>query len=433
MRFSNQNHLRQEIEMIGWRSLDERFWTRLNTVHPKIVIIAPPLDTVPSPMGNAIYTIIQEMASELPEPTLILARWSENDRPFECEISDRILYDTNPLRAGWLEARTPFRLKRLLYGSGAPFYFNYARRAAQLCRRLNAEVIIIEDIPIFASIVRKNTLVSQSIFLHQHINAPRSVPHGFWLQVMESLAGIIFVADATWEETESLHGNLPIPAKVIYNGVDLTKYDPQVWQKQAYLQRNTFGIADDDKVFLYVGRIAPNKGIAEAVEAFISASIEKCHFVVVGNLDESWFGSVSYTERLRRAAANSNGNVHLVGCVSQTEIPGYYAMADIVIVPSLGHEGLPKVITEALAMLVPCIVTRRGGALELIQDGENGWVVPNPVDISSLEDTIRRAFKECENVNVSNDCRAAVSSCKMITQFAEFIALPLARTTLESI
>lgn len=433
MHFSNQNHLRQEIEMIGWRSLDERFWTRLNTVHPRIVIIAPPLDTIPSPMGNAIYTIIQEMASKLPEPTLILARWPENDRPLECEISDRILYDINPLRPGWLESRVPYRLKRLLFGSGAPFYSSYARRAAQLCQLLNLEVIIIEDVLTFAPVVRKNTLASQSIFLHQHCNAPKSVPYRFWLKVMESLAAIIFVADATREETESLHGKLLIPSKVIYNGVDLTEFDPQAWQEQAFQHRKTLGIPAKDKVFLFVGRIAPNKGVVEAVESFVSASLENSHFVVVGDLDDSPFGSVSYTERLRREVANSKGNVHLVGCVSQDEIPGYYAMADIVIVPSVGNEGLPKVITEALAMLVPCIVTRRGGALELIRDGENGWVVPDPVDFSSLEDTIRRAFEECGNVTVSNDDRAAMSSCKMITQFAEFIALPFARTTPESI
>jgi glycosyltransferase involved in cell wall biosynthesis len=410
--------------MLGWRSLDERFWTRLNTVYPTVVIIAPPLDTVPSPGGNAIYTLVQEMASEFPQPTLILARWPENDQPLECEISERILYDTNPLKAGWLEARVPFRLKRMLFGSGAPFYFGYARRAAQLCRLLNTEVIIIEDVPIFAPVVRKHTSISQSVFLHQHINAPKSVPHKFWLKVMESLAGVIFVADATREETESLHGKLSIPAKVIYNGVDLTEYDPQAWRRHAFLHREILGIAADDKVLLYVGRIAPNKGVAEAVEAFVSASIENSHFVVVGDLDESLFGSVRYTERLRRAAANSARNVHLVGSVRQAEIPGYYALADIVIVPSLGNEGLPKVITEALAMQVPCMVTRRGGALELIREGENGWVIAEPVDIGSLEDALRRAFKECEALKVSSDCRDLMCSSRMIDQLAEFIDSP---------
>jgi glycosyltransferase involved in cell wall biosynthesis len=432
MYLSNQNHLRPEIEMLGWRSLDERFWTRLKAFHPKVVIIAPPLDTVPSPGGNAIYTLVQEMASKLPGPALILARWPENNQPLECEISERILYDTNQLRPGWLESRVPFRLKRMLFGSGAPFYLSYARRAAQLCRLLDVKTIIIEDISIFSPTVRKHTSISQSIFLHQHINAPKSVPHRSWLKVMESLRGIIFVAEATRQETESLHGKLSIPAKVIYNGVDLTEFDPQAWRGQAFLHRAKLGIAADDKVLLYVGRIAPNKGVAETAEAFVSASIENSHFVVVGNLDESPFGSLPYTERLRRAAAKSKGNVHLVGSVSQAEIPGYYALADIAIVPSMGSEGLPKVITEALAMMVPCVVTRRGGALELIREGENGWVVADPVDTSSLEDTLQRAFKECDTLKVSDDCRALMCSSRMIDQLAEFINSPSNCLILES-
>ncbi len=420
----SSNLLRLQIEKIGWRSTDERLWSGLGNFHT--VIIAPPLDTIPSPDGNAIYTLVEELVEGLPKPTLVLARWFQNEQPLTCGISDRILYDTNPLKAGWIEKYLPYRLKHFITGSGAPFYFNYARRAAWICKLLNIKNIIIEDIPVFAPVIKKRISRGQSLFLHQHSNAPKSIPRHYWQGVTNSLAGIVFVAKETWRETEQLHGKLKIPTRVIYNGVDLAKYDPQRWQVQAKELRRFLGIPTDDKVLLYTGRIVPHKGIAEAADAYISADIPCCHFVVVGDLEGSLFANENYTLRLRLAAEKKPKAIHLVGAVKQKEIAIYYAMADAVIIPSLGAEGLPKVITEALAMQTPCIVTCRGGALELIEDGVSGWVVPEPVSISNLAMTMKRAMNELGQVKVNGNTRKQMDRERMIREFAEFLDTPSA-------
>jgi glycosyltransferase involved in cell wall biosynthesis len=204
----------------------------------------------------------------------------------------------------------------------------------------------------------------------------------------------------------------------------LARYDRQVWQAQTLVLRESLRIAPTEKILLYVGRIVSNKGIAEAVEAFVSACVPDSHFVVVGDLEQSLYHNEIYTQRLRRAAQQSSDRVHLVGSIGQVGIPAYYALADIVIVPSLGHEGLPKVITEALAMQVPCIVTQRGGALELIQDGGNGWVVPEPVSVESVAGAIRCAFSQLGQVKVTSSMREAMGMDRMIAEFAEFINAP---------
>jgi glycosyltransferase involved in cell wall biosynthesis len=422
MPHANQNPLRLQIEKMGWRGLDESLWAKLADF--RTVMIAPPLDTIPSPGGNAIYTLVEELAMSLPEPTLVLARWPEKGSPLRGKISERILYDTAPLKPGLFERRLPYRLKRYITGSGAPFYFGYARRAARLCSLLGVGKIVIEDIPIFAPEVKRYITTGQSLFLHQHNNAPKSVPHRFWPGVVNNLDGILFVARETWRETEKLHGKLPIPARVVYNGVDLARYDRRAWQARAVQLRESLGILQTEKVLLYVGRIVPHKGIAEAVEAFVSACVPDSHFVVVGDLEQCLFGDEVYTKRLQRMAQQSPERVHLVGSVGQSDVPPYYALADVVIVPSLGHEGLPKVITEALAMQVPCIVTRRGGALELIQDGLNGWVVPEPVTVESLAGTIRCAFGQLGQVKVPGSTREAMGMDRMIAEFAKFVNAP---------
>ncbi len=408
--------LRTQIEKWGWRSLDERLWQKWESVRPSTVFIAPPLDTIPSPEGNAIYSLVETLVERLPDSTLILARWPEQGQPQPCPISDRILYDTNPLQPGWLEKYLPYRLKKSLWGMSAPFYLAYARRAARVCQLLEAHKIVLEDIPLFAPTVRKIIGDKPSLFLHQHIDAPKSVPPRFWPKVIASLSAIIFVAKQTQQLTEGLHGALSISSYVVYNGVDLSHYDRKQWKTQAQILRQQLGINNDEKVLLYVGRITPGKGIAEAAQAFNQAHVTNSRLVVVGNVTGGLFHEPAYSQQLTQAAKQSRGCIHLMGNVPQAELPAYYAAADVVIVPSLGNEGLPKVITEALAMQCPCIVTRRGGALELIEAGWNGWVVPEPVTIESLATTIRQALSEYPQMSPAS-CRVDLSLEAMASRF----------------
>lgn len=374
--------LRAQIEKLGWCSLDERFWTKLESLREGTAFIAPPLDTIPSPEGNAIYTLVETLTEYLPEPTLVLARWPEKGEPQSSPISDRILYDTTPLQPGWLEKRLPYRMKKHLWGMSAPFHLNYARRAGEICHLLEVRTIIVEDIPMFAPRVRKQISAKANLFLHQHASAPLSTPHHSWHQVQNSLNGIIFVAEQAQSFTENRHGKLSIPGYIIYNGVNLKQYGRVRWQSQAQSLRQELGINPNEKVLLYLGRITSSKGIAEAAQAFNQAKVTDAHFVVVGNVVGGLFHEPSYSQRLCQAAEQSHGRIHLIGNVSQADVPLYYAAADVVIVPSLGNEGLPKVITEALAMECPCIITARGGSLELIQPGRNGWLIPSQLPLS---------------------------------------------------
>lgn len=375
--------LQDELEKMGWCGLDERVWARLDDFRDGRVILAPPLDTIPSPAGNAIYTLVEELAARAEQPTLVLARWPAQGTPQECPISDRILYDTAPFSPGWLEQKLPYRLKRSLTGSGAPYLYAYARRAARLCRLLDIKKIIVEDVPVFALPLRAGNKQAK-IYLHQHIDAPKSVPGYYWKKVLASLDGILFVARTTREFTESLHGPLPVPATVVYNGVDLAHYDPLRWRVRAGKLRTSLGIHPNVGVLLFVGRIIPIKGVAEAAEAFNAVQPNNFHFVVVGDLNRSLYADLAYTDRLKQAAADSNGTIHLLGARPQQELPALYAMSDLVIVPSIGHEGLPKVITEALAMGKPIAASNRGGILEILKPGVNGWLLEHPEDVNQL-------------------------------------------------
>ena len=66
---------------------------------------------------------------------------------------------------------------------------------------------------------------------------------------------------------------------------------------------------------------------------------------------------------------------------------------DLLVLPSLGMEGLPNVLQESLAMGIPVIGTDVGGVSEVVEDGVTGYVV-SPGDPTALTGTIQRMWAD---------------------------------------
>jgi glycosyltransferase involved in cell wall biosynthesis len=124
-------------------------------------------------------------------------------------------------------------------------------------------------------------------------------------------------------------------------------------------------------VFLFVGRLARDKGFAELAGAWALAHRElpESRLVIVGPAVEPWNG----LSRGILAALKADANVTFTGPVD--DAAPYYALADIVVLPSY-REGFPNVPLEAAAMEKPCIVTNALGCVDAVKDGETGVVVP---------------------------------------------------------
>ncbi|NPV52531.1 MAG: glycosyltransferase family 4 protein [Firmicutes bacterium] len=81
-------------------------------------------------------------------------------------------------------------------------------------------------------------------------------------------------------------------------------------------------------------------------------------------------------------------NVILLGDVPRDQMIGLYRSVDIVVIPSITTEGIVEATSiaalEAMACGVPIVASNIGGLTELIEDGENGLLVPeaSPVAIA---------------------------------------------------
>ena len=124
-------------------------------------------------------------------------------------------------------------------------------------------------------------------------------------------------------------------------------------------------------VALYCGNLLDLKGVGDLIEAF--ARVDRGHDVTL-LLVGSGKDEAKYRQRVQGLGIDDR--VVFAGFVSRDEVPRYYAMSDVLVLPSRS-EVWGLVINEALACGVPVIATDAcGAAPDLIQDNVNGFVVP---------------------------------------------------------
>ena len=98
-----------------------------------------------------------------------------------------------------------------------------------------------------------------------------------------------------------------------------------------------------------IGRMIPEKGIEEAV-AEVAAVAGARLLVAAPRQDEA------YAARVETRAAPLGDRVELLGAVD--DLAGFLAGIDVLLVPSVGHEGQPTAILEALGAGLPVVVRR---------------------------------------------------------------------------
>lgn len=108
------------------------------------------------------------------------------------------------------------------------------------------------------------------------------------------------------------------------------------------------------------------------------------------------------------AAARGMENEVEVFDVALDEMPSVYARADVVVVPSIEHEGTSLSAVEALVSGKPTVVSHIGGLGNLVIDGFNGHICN--LTAESLADAIQRAAAErlLDDPRILSRCRESL-------------------------
>lgn len=137
------------------------------------------------------------------------------------------------------------------------------------------------------------------------------------------------------------------------------------------LERARLGIAADEHVILFVGRLVPMKRVRDLVAALrlLRMRGSPLRLVVVGD------GPLH--QELTAAAAGAGCRIDFVGFQNQSRLPLWYVLADLLVLPSDAGETWGLVVNEAMASGTPAVVSDAVGcAPDLIDEGATGRTFP---------------------------------------------------------
>jgi glycosyltransferase involved in cell wall biosynthesis len=193
---------------------------------------------------------------------------------------------------------------------------------------------------------------------------------------------------ATGEAFKAVGGN-PALVRLVYNGFALEPFENVTLDQIAQI-RAELGVGDRPLLGVF-SRISYWKGQHVLLEAI--QNLPHVHVMFVG---ESLFGEVEYADRLKQMVIDQKfgDRVHWLGF--RSDIPTLMSACSVVVHTSTEPEPFGRVIVEGQLAQRPVIATAAGGALELVKDGETGWLVP-PSDADALQKVIQSLLANPEH------------------------------------
>ena len=165
--------------------------------------------------------------------------------------------------------------------------------------------------------------------------------------------------------------------KVVYNGIQLDRFDPSNKKYFCDEVRQQLKISDHEVMILFVGSGFERKGLEYLIKSIQYLKQKNWRLVLVGK--GKWRKYLKFT---------SKKNQEKITCLEPIdEIEKLYAAADFFILPSI-YEPFGNANLEALASGLPVITSQNTGASEIITPKKEGIILEDPSDSKSIAEAI---------------------------------------------
>jgi glycosyltransferase involved in cell wall biosynthesis len=299
---------------------------------------------------------------------------------------------------------------------GLPFYSaRYARRGLELLQPFDPNVVHVQNVSQFLNRAR-HVYPRATLALHMHCDWLRELPPKTARRWLRNANLILGVSDYITNGIRDTYPEFAERCRTLHNGVN-----PDVFPAKSSLSpaqrgeveslRRELGI-DGGPTAVYVGALAPEKGIHVLLDAFSSLlrELPSAKLILAGQHNRYFQVRAPRTRAARAAlrrrqdgyraelanhAARLGKSVVFAGRLPHDKLFALYGLADVLVMPSTGQEPFPLPVLEAFASAVPVVATTRGGLPEAVVDGETGLLVPAD-DGDALRDAIAAVLNDPE-------------------------------------
>jgi glycosyltransferase involved in cell wall biosynthesis len=313
------------------------------------------------------------------------------------------------------------------FGGGDPYFTSrlyYREYFSQVARDLASsrpDIVHLPNQMQFATLF-KRALPGVKVVTHVHQDELAQLDVGLLRRDMADVDAVATVSEFVTARARARLPEMAARIHTIGNGVDVLRFRPAVRARDPGLR----GLRRHPLRLLYVGRIAPDKGVhllTETVDRLIREGVN-LELTLIGKPGlmpydllsqllrddapalaavqpfygrslRSWLAKEilrrgrSYGNAVRaRLSPAAAARTRFLGTVSLRALVRAYRAADLVVLPSIWQESYGLPVAEAMACGVPVLASASGGVPELIDDGTTGTLVPR-LDTDALARAVR--------------------------------------------
>ena len=156
------------------------------------------------------------------------------------------------------------------------------------------------------------------------------------------------------------------------NGIETNIFNRKnIDQSIVNVIRRKYFINSNDFIIGFSGRLVKDKGIIELFEAFefVAKKFNNIKLLLVGTFDQR-----DELEKTTIEKITNNKNVIITGYIEYEQIPNYYFLMDVFVLPSY-REGFPTSVLEASSMEIPILTTQATGCIDSIVENKTGFFI----------------------------------------------------------
>jgi len=217
---------------------------------------------------------------------------------------------------------------------------------------------------------------------------------------------IVVLSEYTGEKLQRTYGLSSSKVSVIPGGVDLERFRPSTDKDRI---RARMGLPEDKLILFTVRNLVPRMGLENLISAFeIAQNGRRDLLLVIGGEGPL---EPALNEQTRRCGVEEF--VRFVGYIPDEDLPSYYQMADLFILPTKELEGFGLVTVEALASGLPVFGTPVGGTKEILTKLGPNYLF-NDSTPESMATTILKALNDWGKN--SSAYKAISKTCRQVAE-----------------
>lgn len=222
-------------------------------------------------------------------------------------------------------------------------------------------IVAHQHLPTAARLAARFRDVPVALVRHNFQNPPRNWVSGLWKRAtFNRLSAIAFVSERCRDSFERHWPGLRPPVFVTPNGVD-----SGLWSAGGPKER----------IVLFVGRMAPEKGVREAALGLERALAERPGWravFIIASAEEN----AAYAAEVRAVLARLGDRAQVIEDAPHAQVRDWMGRAAIAVAPTQGEESFGRVAVEAMASGAAVVASRASGFVEVV--GEAGILLEKP-------------------------------------------------------